>query len=291
MKKQKLTPQTKADDDKDVTVNKVEVHNEPDDDDEDLAYLLWNLQLDNKETTKPLYDTDECNCDNEGPDQKINAILSGNGMASEFPIEIDSYAAKCLYDSGASHSCMSYRCFKSAFPLKSPKKVDGLIVQNASGKSMQCFGMYEATINLGKRNFTHTFIVCEEHTNAIILGLDFSSRFRIGSDWTQKGTMYLHQGMQKLIERTVKGDVDNIFQPQKIPCLILKTHVTLPPDTLSVVTARVTDPKMVNSNQYVISDVGANFEAQYPDATTIPLVNHTTDKNHQDLAICLINPG
>ena len=67
--------------------------------------------MDNNETTKPHYDTDECNCDNEGPDPQTNVILSGNGMASEFPIEIDSYAAKCLYDSGASHSCMSYRCF------------------------------------------------------------------------------------------------------------------------------------------------------------------------------------
>ena len=33
------------------------------------------------------------------------------------------------------------------------------------------------------------------------------------------------------------------------------------------------------------------FEAQYPDVATISQVHHTTDKNHQDLAICLINPG
>ena len=46
MKNQRLAPQTKADDDKGPTVNKVEVHNEPDDD-EDLVYLLWNLQMDN----------------------------------------------------------------------------------------------------------------------------------------------------------------------------------------------------------------------------------------------------
>ena len=36
------------------------------------------------------------------------------------------------------------------------------------------------------------------------------------------------------------------------PHLILKAHVTLPPHTLSVVPVRVTDPKVVNSNQYLI---------------------------------------
>ena len=35
----------------------------------------------------------------------------------------------------------------------------------------------------------------------------------------------------------------------------------------------------------LISDVDPNFEAQYPDVATIPLVHHTTDKNHQDLAV------
>ena len=124
---------------------------------------------------------------------------------------------------------------------------------------MQPLGMYETTIKLCKRSFTYTFIVCEELTNGIILGLDFFSRFRMGSDWTQKGTMYLYQGKQKLIEGTVKGDADNIFPPQKGLHLILKTHVTLPPHPLSVVAVRVTDPKVVNCNQYLISDMHANF--------------------------------
>ena len=89
----------------------------------------------------------------------------------------------------------------------------------------------------------------------------------------------------------VKRDADDISPPQKRPHLILKIHVTLPPHTLSVVPVRVTDPEVVNSNQYVISDVDPNFEAQYPDVAMILLVHHMTDKNHQDLVVCLINPG
>ena len=71
----------------------------------------------------------------------------------------------------------------------------------------------------------------------------------------------------------------------------MKTCVTLPLHTLSVVPVRVTDPEVVNSNQYLISDVEPNFEVQYPDVATVLIVHQTTDKNHQDLAVCLINPG
>ena len=176
---------------------------------------------------------------------------------------------------------MIYRCFKSAFSTEVPKtkKVDGLTVQNASGKSMQPWEMYEETIKLDKMSFTHAFIFCEELTNTIILGLDLYSRFRIGSYWTWKGSVpcaFIKES-RNWIEGTVKGD-DDISPPQKEPCLILKTHVSLHLHTLSVVSVRVTDPKVVKSNQYLISDVDPNFEAQYPDVAIILLVHHTTDK-------------
>ena len=77
---------------------------------------------------------------------------------------------------------MSYRCFKSTFPLILPTEAQGLTVQNAAGKSMQPSGMYETTVTQGNKSFKHTFIICEELTNAMKLGLDFCSRFRIGSD-------------------------------------------------------------------------------------------------------------
>ena len=54
-------------------------------------------------------------------------------------------------------------------------------------KSMAPIGVYEVTVKLGKKNFTHSFIICKELTSAVILGLDFSNRFQIGSDWTPKG--------------------------------------------------------------------------------------------------------
>ena len=101
--------------------------------------------------------------------------------------------------------------------------------------------------------------------------------------------MYLHQGKQKIIEGTNKGDADDISTPQKRPCLVLKTHVTLPPHTLSVVPVRITNPEVVHSDQYIMSNVDPFFEAQYPDIAAIPLMYHTMDKNPQDLAVCLVH--
>ena len=172
-------PHTKTDDNKGPKVNKIEVHNEPDDDEE---YLLWNLYMANNEDTEP----EEHGSNNEIPSPQVNVILTGNGMATKFPAKFGTYSTKCLFDSGTSHSGISYRCFKSAYPTEVPNKIDGISVQNASGKSMAPIGVYEVTVKLGKKNFTHSFIICKELTSAVILGLDFSSRFQIGSDWTPK---------------------------------------------------------------------------------------------------------
>ena len=74
---------------------------------------------------------------------------------------------------------------KSAFPTKVPNEAEGLTVKNASGKSMQPVGKYDITVTLGKKNFTLQFIICEELTSVVIIGLDFLSQFRIGADWTR----------------------------------------------------------------------------------------------------------
>ena len=104
--------------------------------------------------------------------------------------------------------------------------------------------------------------------------------------------MYLHLGKQKLIEGTNKGDADDISTPQKRPCLVLKSYVTLAPHTLSVVPVKISNPEVVHSDQYLMSNVDPLFKAQqYPDKAAIPLMHHTIDKNPQDVAVCFINPS
>ena len=72
---------------------------------------------------------------------------------------------------------------------------------------------------------------------------------------------------------------------------MLKTHVTLPPCTLSVVPVRITNAEVAHSDQYLMSNVDPLFKAQYPDVAAIPLMHHAMDKNPQDLAVCLVNPS
>ena len=48
---------------------------------------------------------------------------------------------------------------------------------------------------------------------------------------------------------------------------------------------------IVHHDQYLMSDVDPLFKAQYPDVAAVPLMHHTSNKNQQDLAVCLVNPG
>ena len=60
---------------------------------------------------------------------------------------------------------------------------------------------------------------------------------------------------------------------------------------LSLVPVRITNPEVIHPNQYLMSNVDPLFEVQYPDVAAIPLMHHTTTKNQQELAVCLVNPG
>ena len=60
---------------------------------------------------------------------------------------------------------------------------------------------------------------------------------------------------------------------------------------MSLVPTRITEPELVHPDQYLVSEVDPLFEAQYPDVATIPLLHKTSDKDHQDLTVCMVNPG
>ena len=138
--------------DKDIVpkVNEVEVHNEPDED-EELAYMLWNLQMEN-ETYDPHHDVECDNGAHADHTPQINVILSNTGMASEFPVQTGSFTTKCLFDSGTSHSCMSYRCFKSAFPTEAPEDIMDLLSKTHLEKSWNLWESMMLQSHLVRRN-------------------------------------------------------------------------------------------------------------------------------------------
>ena len=108
----------------------------------------------------------------------INVVLFSNAtMASEFPIGIGKQKNSGLFDSGASHSCISYQCYKESISHVTISQAVHISVKNASGESMGPLGVCKSTISLGNKRFTHDFIVCKNLTSSLVLGLDFSSHF------------------------------------------------------------------------------------------------------------------
>ena len=136
----------------------------------------------------------------------INVVLSSDAtMASEFPVSVGDCMTTCLLDTGASHSLMSYDCFKKAFHSKQLQEIQSIKAENASEINIGPIGICKETVTQGPKNFSHAFIVCTDLTSSMILSLDFSSRFLIGTNWTKGRKMYLHQGKHKLIGGTVTG--------------------------------------------------------------------------------------
>ena len=98
----------------------------------------------------------------------INVVLFSNAtMASEFPIEIGKQKNTGLFDSGVSHSCISYQCYKESIPQVIISEAAHISVKNASGESMGPLGVCKATISLGNKRFTHDFIVCKKLTSSL----------------------------------------------------------------------------------------------------------------------------
>ena len=72
---------------------------------------------------------------------KINVVITTDAtMASEFRVGIGKDKTTGLFDSGASHSCISYDCFMTVIPQTPLCEVSHISVKNASGKSMVPMG-------------------------------------------------------------------------------------------------------------------------------------------------------
>ena len=149
-------------------VNKVGVDLEDIQEDILPSFLLDLLKENSEEKTDELTEPPTpCETDYAA---NINVVLFSNAtMASEFPIGIGKQKNTGLFDSGASHSCISYQCYNETIPHVAISEAAHISVENASGESMDPLGMCEATISLGNKRFTHVFIVCKNLTSSLVL--------------------------------------------------------------------------------------------------------------------------
>ena len=58
-------------------------------------------------------------------------------------------------------------------------------VVGANGTSLRAIGRTNCEIEIGAKTFRQTFLVCENITRSLILGVDFAKQHAAGVHWTQ----------------------------------------------------------------------------------------------------------
>ena len=66
-----------------------------------------------------------------------------------------------------------------------------LTVVGANSSSLGAIGKINCEIEIGKKNFKQTFLVCENLTRSLILGVDFAKQHATGVHWTKHNSFVL----------------------------------------------------------------------------------------------------
>ena len=104
-----------------------------------------------------------------------------------------------LFDTGAMKSVMSLEMYEK-LKLKDLNSTSIPHVVGASGKSLGATGRTKCEVNINRRIFYQTFIVCKHLKRPIILGRDFSIQNCIGISWTKTNTHQLTQNNKVIAE-------------------------------------------------------------------------------------------
>ena len=132
-----------------------------------------------------------------------------------------------LFDTGAIKSVMSLEMYEK-LKLRNLDSTSIPNVVGASGESLGARGKTNCEININRRIFYQTFIVCEHLKRLIILGRDFSIQNCIGISWTKTNTRCLTQN-NEVIAETVE------YQTPSRASVSLKRNIKVPPRSCTVV--------------------------------------------------------
>ena len=141
-------------------------------------------------------------------------------------------------------SCMSLKTFES-LKLKLTEDRCSFVV-TATGTSMEPIGFTQCSFNITGHSFKQKFIVCNNQTQPIILGKDFTSRICIGIMWTK-------QGSRKMIGDDCQMIMEVHKQTTDIP-LSLANSIRIPPHAIAVAIVECVKP--LNSTMDIRADEG-----------------------------------
>ena len=147
-----------------------------------------------------------------------------------FPMAVFNKKTNGLYDTGADVSCIQKTFLEDNFP---DMQLDPLVVQLkcANGSSLKPVGMAKVLLQIGGKTFPFSFTVCAKLQRNIIVGIDLTSFYRIGFDYTRLGTPFLHYRNSTLVIQEVKNGLSDLMVAQ-IDCQENVTNnVALSPDS------------------------------------------------------------
>ena len=120
-------------------------------------------------------------------------------------------------------------------------------VVGANSSSLGEIGKINCEIEIGKERFKQTFLVCENLTRSLILGVDFAKQHTGGVHWTKKNYFVL----------TINGET--VAETQELhnkAAVSLKKRTKLPPRSCAVVdvdiNATSTDRVQLIPDEYCI---------------------------------------
>ena len=132
-----------------------------------------------------------------------------------------------LFDTGAMKSVMSLE-INEKLKLKDLNTTSIPHVVGASGKSLGTRGRTKCEVNINRRIFYQTFIVCKHLKRPIILGRDFSIQNCIGISWTKTNTRQLTENNEVIAETAE-------YQTPSRASISLKKNIKIPPQSCAVV--------------------------------------------------------
>ena len=187
------------------------------------------------------------------------------------------------FDTGASRSVMSGETFRKLnLDGKNLTTKNLPTVEGANGTSLGAIGKINCEIEIGKKRFKQTFLVCENLTRSLILGVDFAKQHAAGVHWTKHISFVL----------TINGEtVAETKELHNKAAISLRKRTKLPPRSCAVVDVDIntTSTKKVqlipdeycitsNPNMYMYNLFADLSEKTKDSVTPFVIVNLSNDQ-------------
>ena len=155
-------------------------------------------------------------------------------------------------------------------------------VVGANGTGLGAIGRINCEIEIGKKRFKQTFLVCENLTRSLILGVDFAKQHAAGVHWTK------HNSFVLIIDGETVAETKELHNKAAVS---LKKRTKLPPRSCAVVDVDInttsTDKVQLvpdeycitsNSNMYMYNLFADLSEKTKDSVTPFVIVNLSNDQ-------------